>query len=116
MQGRLDLHNCYPEWPFSLSLSQNPRMQQPLSHLYFLTLLEHLQAKKHIFPLSYFVRFANSISQQCANPARREEESILLWVELQVVVQVILQKLATHLDPSELHVSETQRLADDINR
>ena len=91
-------------------------MQQPLCHLYFLTLLEHLQAKKHVFQLSYLVRFANSIAQQCAYPAMREEESILLWVELQVVLQVILQKLATHLDPSELHVSETQLLADDINR
>ena len=90
-------------------------MQQPLVHLYFLTVLEHLQAKGHnLFSL---VRTANTINQQCASPTTGEVENVLLWVELQAVVQMVLQELAAHLDPSETrHMEEIQPLADDINR
>ena len=89
-------------------------MQQPLAHLYFLTRLEHLQAQRH--KLSALVRYANAIIQQCASPATREVESVLLWVELQAVVQVILQELAIYLDPSKLRMEEIHLLEDDINR
>ena len=89
-------------------------MQQPLAHLYFLTLLEHLQACGH--KLSGLVRIANSITQQCASPATGELEAIVLRVEFQAVLQVILQELATHLDPTELRMGEIQLLKDDINR
>lgn len=90
-------------------------MQQPLVHLYFLTVLEHLQAEGH--KLSSLVRTANTINQQCASPNTGEVENVLLWVELQAVVQVVLQELATHLDPSETRcMGEIQPLADDINR
>ena len=89
-------------------------MQQPLAHLYFLTVLEHLQAEGH--KLSSLVHTANTINQQCASPTTGEVENVLLWVELQAVVQVVLQELATHLDPSETHcMGEIQPLAD-INR
>lgn len=101
-----------------LSVSQNQRMQQPLAHLYFFTLLEHLQAQE--YKLSGLVRISNSIIWQCTSLAIREVESIVLWVELQAVVQVILQKLATVLDPdcdpSEYHIGEIQPIMDDINR
>ena len=90
-------------------------MQQPLVHLYFLTILEHLQAEGH--KLSSLVRTANTINQQCASSTTGEVENVLLWVELQAVMQVVLQELATHLDPSETHcMGEIQPLADDINR
>ena len=86
-------------------------MQQPLAHLYFLTLLEHLQAQGH--KLSGLVRTANSILQQCAS---ERVERMVLWVELQAVVQVILQNLAVHLNPSKPRMEEVHPLADDINR
>ena len=89
-------------------------MQQPLAHLYFLTVLEHLQAEGH--KLSALVRTANNISKLCTSPTVGDRESVLLWVELQAVVQMVLQQLATHLDPSEPHrMGEIQPLAEDIN-
>ena len=98
----------------SLSLSQNRRMQQPLAHLYFLILLEHLQAQQ--YKLSSLVRIANFITEQCNSPDVREVESVILWVELQAVVQVILQELAVHLTPSKPHMGEVLLLMPDINR
>ena len=89
-------------------------MQQPLAHLYFLTLLEHLQAKE--CKLSGLVRTANAILQQCASATTKEVESVVLWIELQAVVQVILQKLAVHLNPSKPRMEEVHPVADDINR
>ena len=89
-------------------------MQQPLAHLYFLTLLEHLQAQGH--KLSGLVRTANAILQQCASATTEEVESVVLWIELQAVVQVILQKLAVHLNPSKLQMEEVHPLVADINR
>ena len=89
-------------------------MQQPLAHLYFLTLLEHLKAQGH--KLSTLVRYANVITQQCTSPATEEVECVVLWVELQAVLQVILQELAIYLDPSKLRMEEVQLLVDDINR
>ena len=93
-------------------------MQQPLAHLYFLTLLEHLEAKK--YKLSGLVSIARKILEWCGSPATGEMEAVVLWVELQAVVQVVLQKLATHLDPdcdpSERHIGEIQPIMDDINR
>ena len=86
-------------------------MQQPLAHLYFLTLLEHLQAQRH--KLSVLVRTANIITQQCASPTT---ESVVLWIELQAVVQVILQKLAVHFNPSKPRMEEIHPVVDDINR
>ena len=100
--------------PPPLFIPQNQRMQQPLAHLYFLTLLEHLQAQEH--KLSGLIRIATAITQQCASPATGEVEVVILWVELQAVVQVILQKLANHLDPSKPCLGEIKLLVDDINR
>ena len=87
-------------------------MQQPLAHLYFLTLLEHLEAKK--YKLSGLVSIARKILEWCASPATGEMEAVVLWVELQAVVQVIIHGLATYLNPSKLRVGEIQM--DNINR
>ena len=89
-------------------------MQQPLAHLYFLTLLEHLQAQRHT--LSGLVRTANAITEQFASPTSEEVKSVVLWIELQALVQLILQKLAVHLNPSKPHMEEVYPVADDINR
>ena len=99
---------------FYQECSSSQRMQQPLAHLYFLTVLEHLQARDDM--LSYLLRVASIITQRCATLASGEVESVVLWVELQAVVQLILQKLATHLTSSEPQTGEVQTLAEDINR
>ena len=87
-------------------------MQQPLAHLYFLTLMEHLQRKT----LSGLVHPANAITKQFASPTLEEVKSVVLWIELQAVVQLILQKLAVHLNPSKLRMGEVHLVVDDINR
>ena len=89
-------------------------MQQPLAHLYFLTVLEHLQAQRH--KLSGLVRIVNNITQHCTSPDTEEVERVLLWVELQAVVQVILQELAIHLNPNKSNMGEVEPLAQNINR
>ena len=89
-------------------------MQQPLAHLYFLTLMEHLQAKRKT--LSGLVHHANAITEQFASPTLEEVKSVVLWIELQAVVQLILQKLAVHLNPSKLRMGEVHLVVDDINR
>ena len=89
-------------------------MQQPLAHLYFLTLLEHLQATE--CKLSDLVRTANAITEECDSTTTGEIERVILWIELQAVLQVILQELATHLNPSDLHMGEVQPLEEDINK
>ena len=89
-------------------------MQQPLAHLYFLTCLEHLQTKK--YKLTGLVRIANLITEQCASNTTEEVEAVVLWVELQAIVQVILQELATHLDPTIFQMGQIELLTQDINR
>ena len=95
------------------SFSQNQRMQQPLAHLYFFTVLEHLQAQNH--ELSGLVRNASLITEQCASSDTGKAQATVLWVELQAVVQVILQELATHLDP-EGDSGDIYLLTESINR
>lgn len=89
-------------------------MQQPLAHLYFITLLEHLQAQE--YKLSDLVRVAKDITKQSTFAATEEVKRVVLWVELQAVIQVLIQNLATHLDLSEVQIGEVQPLVDDINR
>ena len=108
--------------PNSLSLSlpplpflQNALMQQPLAHLYFLTVLEHLMTQQWL--LSGFVRLANSISEMCSSPEVCDRDKVLLWIELQAVVQVIAQNVPHHLDPSKQdNIVQFNPLREDINR
>ena len=98
-------------------------MQQPLCHLYFLTVLEHLMAKQnsesflhhqhsHIAGL---VRMADSIHNSLETAVGGE--AVLLWVELQAVTQVLLQQLALHLDPNQMQMlGDVQQIVDDVNR
>jgi hypothetical protein len=87
-------------------------MEQPLCHLYFLTILEHLWSK-HLTTdsnrgsnrVSNFTRLADFILKQLENS--RGGEAILLRVELQAVVQALIHHLANCLDPEQ-----TQRLGD----
>ena len=99
-------------FPFPL---QNALMQQPLAHLYFLTVLEHLMTQQWL--LSGFVRLAISISEMCSSPEVCDRDKVLLWIELQAVVQVIAQNVPHHLDPSKQdNIVQFNPLREDINR
>ena len=101
--------------PLPVSPLQNALMQQPLAHLYFLTVLEHLMTQQWL--LSGFVRLANSISEMCSSPEVCDRDKVLLWIELQAVVQVIAQNVPHHLDPSKQdNIVQFNPLREDINR
>lgn len=57
-------------------------MQQPLAHLYFLTVLEHLMSKP--YKLSGLVRIAASITYLCTSCPTSESDKAVLYIELQV--------------------------------
>ncbi len=74
-------------------------MQQPLAHLYFYTVLEHLMSRP--YKLSGLVRMALNISTLCTSQPTSPTLKAVLYIELQAVTQVIAQQLAVNLDPSE---------------
>ena len=91
-------------------------MQQPLAHLYFLTVLEHLVSSQ--LRLAGLVRTANVIRRdfESQSSSLSEPEQVLMCIELQALVQVVAQKLAENLDPSNPHkMGEVQPIVDDIN-
>ena len=94
-------------------------MQQPLCHLYFLTVMEHLSGQQsynlHGSKLSLLVRSAVGVQKQLE--VAEGGEALLLWVEFQAVVQVLIQQLALHLDPTVTHkLGDVQLIIDDINK
>ena len=103
-------NNCTHHTPVP---PQNLRMQQSLCHLYFLTVMEHLQSKHHI--PSRIVEFASAIQSQLETA--KEGEAVVLWVELQAVVQVLIKQLAMYIDPSQPHkIGDVTHIMDDINK
>lgn len=81
--------------------------------------MEHLWTEQHVNPegadLTYFVRIADSIQKELQTA--EGGEVVLLWVEFQAVVQMLIQQLALHFDPSQKNkLSDVQRILDDINR
>ena len=95
-------------------------MQQPLCHLYFLTVLEHLMASESYLHhqqshMAGLVRMVASIHNSLDTVMGGE--AVLLWVELQAVTQVLLQQLALHLDPNETQkLGDVLQIADDVNQ
>ena len=92
-------------------------MQQPLCHLYFLTVMEHLWSEHHqsiSSELSSLAEFAVSIQKTLETAA--DEEAVLLWIELQAVIQVLIQHLAWHFDPEFAdRLSAVSEILEDIN-
>lgn len=93
-------------------------MEQPLCHLYFLTVMEHLWSK-HLQlnnnKVSALVRLADFILSQLANV--RDGETVLLRIELQALVQVLIHHLANHLDPEQTQkLGDFQIIIDELNR
>jgi hypothetical protein len=62
--------------------------------------MEHLWSKKHFkqhtLPLSTIVSSAEKIKEELVTAERRS--AVLLWVELQAVIQMLIEVLATHFD------------------
>ena len=92
-------------------------MQQPLCHLYFFTVMEHLWSEHHQSisgDLSRLAQFAVSIQKTLETAA--DEEAVLLWIELQAVIQVLIQHLAWHFDPAHKErISAVSDILEDIN-
>lgn len=94
-------------------------MQQSLCHLYFLTVMEHLWNKIHFKPdtmkLANIVKLMEGV--QTALETAKGGDAVLLWVELQAVVQVLIQQLATHFNPSlDRMLGDVKILIPDINK
>ncbi len=83
-------------------------MQQPLCHLYFLTIMEHYCSSlnhSESSQLPNMVTQVLKIQQELKDTS--DDKAVVLWVELQVVIQVLIQHLAEHLNPMD-----TRRLGD----
>ena len=95
----------------SSTLFQNKCMQQPLCHFYFLTVMEYFWTTH----LSQLVNLAEHIQKQL-NTAEGGEE-IILWVELQAVGQVLIQRLAEHSHPLQIRkFGDVQSCVKEINK
>lgn len=80
--------------------------------------MEHLSSKldsKTCSHLSTLVGAAINIQEGLKTAVGRE--SVLLWIELQAVVQVLIQQLALHLDPSQTSkLGDVESNLKDINK
>ncbi len=80
--------------------------------------MEHLWSTYHYnntSNLPALVRLAGKI--QMEQEAVEGGEAILLWVELQAVVQVLIQELALHFDPSQTQkLGDVEIILEDLNK
>lgn len=104
---------CSSIRPEQASLSG--RMQQPLAHLYFLTVLEHILSDEQ--SLANMVRAAGQLSHLCSSGVSEPSHQVMLQIELQAVLQVIAKLLADLLDASDrVQFVEIEGSIDEINR
>lgn len=93
-------------------------MEQPLCHLYFLTVMEHLWSKfidTNIDKIFQLVEYATSI-QDSLNKATSTEK-VMLHLEMQAVIQVLIRSLAYHFHPEySSRIRDVQPLITEINR
>ena len=105
---------CSAIYPNEASLGR--RMQQPLAHLYFLTVLEHVLSKEK--SLASMVKVAGLIFNLANREDSKPDLLAVLHIELQAVLQVLTKLLAELLgDESEDHVKfvELRNSIDAIN-
>ena len=101
--------------------SLSGRMQQPLAHLYFVTVLEHLLSDDQ--SLANMVRAAGTLAHSCTSGGLEPAQQVMLQIEVQAVLQVIARLLAKLLDSSdqvqfveiEGSINEINRLFNDVN-
>jgi hypothetical protein len=99
--------------PLSTSLCK--RMQQPLAHLYFLTVFEHVLSDEQT--LASMVRAAGQLSQCCAQEVEPAEQ-IILRIEFQALLQGIAKVLGKVLETNDIvrlksNISEVNKLFSD---
>ena len=100
-----------------VKVSPSETMQQPLCHLYFMTVMEHLnsvyQTKSQTNMLSSVVKKASHMHKQLKDA---EKENAILWIEYEAIVQILIQQLAIHLNPSQPELfRDVQHLLQEIN-
>ena len=90
-------------------------MQQPLAHLYFVTVLEHILAEGK--SLANVVKAAKQLMDCCSSRAVDPAQEAVLQIELQAVLQVIAMLLAKLLGSSEDRVQfgELKESLEDVN-
>ena len=94
------------------------RMQQPLAHLYFLTVLEHILSDEQ--SLANMVRVAGQLSHYANSRLSEPAHKVVLQIELQAVLQAIAKLLASLLDASNRvqlvgSIDEINRLFSDVS-
>ena len=94
--------------PASISM----RMQQPLAHLYFMTVLEHILNDDQ--SLSNIVRTALQLLHQCTSGDLEPAHQVILQIELQAVLQMTAKFLAGLLDAAD-HIIEIEGSIEEIN-
>ena len=104
---------CSSITPTPASISM--RMQQPLAHLYFMTVLEHILSDEQ--SLANMVRAAGQLSHLCSSGISEPPHQVMLQIELQAVLQVIAKLLAGLLDAADrVQFVEIEGSIDEINR
>ena len=104
---------CSSITPVPASISK--RMQQPLAHLYFMTVLEHILSDEQ--SLANMVRAAGQLSHLCSSGISEPPHQVMLQIELQAVLQVIAKLLAGLLDAADrVQFVEIEGSIDEINR
>ena len=78
-------------------------MQQPLAHLYFLTVLEHLMSSQD--KLANLVRTAKCIEGELESD-HSDCDRVLMEIELQAYKQVVAQKFAKLVNPSKIREAD----------
>ena len=92
-------------------------MQQPLSHLYFLSVLEYLDDND--YNLSQLLECANQLKTLCFDPKCSDGEKILLWIEVQAVMMSVAKEMESYLksyrQTGGKTFKELQQLLDPLN-
>ena len=125
IQGQVTWQCYVPMYLYKLLLPafQNPLMQQPLAHLYFLTILEQLQKREHnanfliriaswldeVRTQTFVVKHAHYtvyvwtgyILQRCNSDKTPDTAKMMLFTEKQAVVQILCQQLISFIDPRD---------------
>lgn len=81
--------------------------------------MEQLWTEKHFKPdkadINYYVQLVQRIQKELKTA--EVNEVVLLHVELQAVIQVLIEQLALHFDPSHPEkLGDVQSIIGDINR
>ena len=89
-------------------------MQQPLCHLYFLTVLDNYLLRNS--NVDTLLVFATKV-QEKALSSPGDAKAILLAVEIQAIIQILIQRLALHFNPTQSQkLDNVLTSTDKINR